>query len=127
MTSIKQGLQRATQTVKQAVSDVKQTVKKNESLIKGATAVVTQTSKAVSFGKDAFTQISNAAKKLHGGHPRQDGPGLHHQPHHAEVRRLPEGAGSDQGRGGRRRCLHGRQVRGHGVQRHPQRGAHRQP
>lgn len=64
MTSIKQGLQRATQTVKQAVSDVKETVKKNESLIKGATAVATQTSKAVSFGKDAFTQISNAAKKL---------------------------------------------------------------
>lgn len=64
MTSIKKALQSATQQVKQTINTVKDTVKKNEGLIKGGTAVVTQSSKAIAFGKDAIEQISRAGKKL---------------------------------------------------------------
>ncbi|QSQ24115.1 hypothetical protein JY651_03825 [Pyxidicoccus parkwayensis] len=56
MTSIKK-------TFQNVVSTVKQTVKDNEKLIKGGTAVVSQTSKAISFGKDAIEQIGKVGKK----------------------------------------------------------------
>ncbi|RKG89589.1 hypothetical protein [Corallococcus terminator] len=63
MTSIKKIFQSATQQAKQVVSTVQDTVKKNDNLIKGGTAVVSQASKAISFGKDVMEQVGNVGKK----------------------------------------------------------------
>ncbi|MBZ4401126.1 hypothetical protein [Myxococcus sp. AS-1-15] len=45
--------------VQKTVQDVKKTVEDNKELIKGATAVATQSAKAFGYGKDAFQQIKN--------------------------------------------------------------------
>ncbi|NTX17074.1 hypothetical protein HUA74_23310 [Myxococcus sp. CA051A] len=52
--------------VQKTVQDVQKTVQENKELIKGGTAVATQSAKAFGFGKDAFQQIKNIKKGAEG-------------------------------------------------------------
>lgn len=67
---IRKTLNTARATVQKKVQDVQNTVQKtvqeNKELIKGGTAIATQSAKAFGFGKDAFQQIKNVKKGAEG-------------------------------------------------------------